>query len=297
MTAPASPLRGAHAGTPALWRPGNPVFWVLGAALVACTPLQLIALASAPAAAPADSLAVLAVLAVTAAMAAVQLLVLWMVASTLLGGRHRPLSLRLTAVAWGAIVVPVIAAFANSRHLTALNILGLRSFAASIAAPLDEDTLRLVGTLGVLALLSGTSLTLRDGVLCGFLVGTGFEVVENVSFVLGATDPASALQAAAVRTGIGFGLHSLWTGTTAATLAACLVRRRAGLSPCWTLLAAGLAIPMLLHALWDAPGFSVAPTAVIAVLAAVYLVSVALFTGCVRSSLLSPPAPRRIPPP
>lgn len=250
----------------------SPVRWIIAVCLLVCAPLQLLALGAEAPSPPVLGIGLLA--------AALQTALLWLAVSLLLGGRRRSRSLRLAALAWGAFVVPAIATFANTRAFGLLNELGLHSFAASIAAPINEDALRFAGTLGVLSLVASRGrLTVTDGAVYGFLVGAGFEAAENLAFVLAASDGPEALQTALVRTGLGFGLHALWTALTGMVLAYCSSRAQAGLPARWGLLIPGLALPMLLHALWDAPSLSVAPVATFVVLAAVYAVSLALCTA------------------
>ena len=253
----------------------EPVSWVLLGAITICAPLQIGALLS-NATAP-----VVTAIAVTTGGA--QTALLWIVARRLIGGaRSAPLC--AVALLWGGCVVPVIGVFANGRHSGALNAVGLHSFGAAITAPLDEDLLRLAGTVGVLSLIARPLLTMRDGLLHGFLVGAGFEVAENLSFVLAAPDPDAALQAALVRSSIGFGLHAVWTGATGTILALCLVRHRDTRRPRWLLLVPGVGIPMLLHAAWDAPALSIAPDVMPLVPGAVMLASLTVFLGCLRTT-------------
>ena len=269
-------------GEPNPWR--SPVRWIIAVCLLVCAPLQLRALGAEAPSPPVLGIGLLA--------AALQTALLWTAASLLLGGRRRPRSLRLTALAWGAFVVPAIAAFANTRAFGLLNELGLHSFAASIAAPINEDALRFAGTLGVLSLAASRGrLAVSDGAVYGFLVGAGFEAAENLAFVLAASDGPQALQTALVRTGLGFGLHALWTALTGMVLAYCSSRAQAGLPARWGLLVPGLALPMLLHALWDAPSLSIAPGTTFLVLGAVYAVSLAL---CAAGALWARRHPRSV---
>lgn len=291
------------------WR--SPVFWVLTLCLAVCIPLQVRDLAWQE---PQGD-----VLAVSLCVGAVELLAFWGLAALVTwilervrtrpgvpasaqatpGGNggdpaltaprmsRRPLALRVLALLWGLSVVPVIASFANTLYFGVLNGLGLHAFAASIAAPIDEDLLRFVGTLGVLALVPvlgqapGRTLTIGDGLLYGFLVGAGFEVAENLAFLVSSTDVGSTLQLALLRFGIGFGLHALWTGIAGAALAHVLARLQAGQSAQWSVLVAGLALPMLFHAAWDAPSVSISPAVVFGMLWVTYGLTLAAFVGCV----------------
>lgn len=252
-----------------LWQPGQPVFWIAAACLAGCLPLQLIALvgqAGSPAAA-----------AIGALMGTAQAVLLWWIARTLPRERTQPAPLRAGAFAWGFAVVPVLAVFAGARYAAALRELGLQSLSAAIGAPLVEDALRLAGVLGALTLASRRRITAMDGAVYGLLVGAGFEVAENLSYVLGEDDLLGTMRIALLRIGVGFGLHALWTAIAGAALAACLSRKQAGRGGRWAILVPGILAPMMLHALWDAPALSIAPGAQLAALALVYAASLALF--------------------
>ncbi|CAG7616853.1 PrsW family glutamic-type intramembrane protease [Leucobacter soli] len=256
---------------PASWQPRQPAFWILAVGILACVPLQLRGLIQQEP--PAE------VLGISLLVGAIEVLLFWAIALLLSRDRPRPVGLRLVALAWGLAVVQVIASFSNTHYFSVLNGLGLHAFAASIAAPVDEDLLRFVGTLGVLALAAQRRITARDGLVYGFLVGAGFEVSENLAFLFSSTDLAGTVQLALIRLGIGFGLHALWTGISGAALAYVLARRRAGMPARWRVAALGLLAPMLLHALWDAPAPSIHPLLVFAVLGVVYAVTLAAFGG------------------
>ncbi|MFV0432892.1 MAG: PrsW family glutamic-type intramembrane protease [Leucobacter sp.] len=274
MTEPETAARaGVGSAARIAWQPAQPAFWVMLVCLLCCAPLQLLAFAD-------QGLSVETV-GFVALVGASQLAIFWLLARALSRGRSRPIALRLLALAWGFAVVPVIALLANSHYFGALNSLGLRSLAASIAAPLDEDLLRLVGVLGVLILAARDRISAVDGVVYGLLVGAGFEVAENLIYVLDAEGLDSAMRIALIRFGIGFGLHALWTGIAGAALSACLGRRQRGGRGGWWLILPGIGVPMLLHALWDAPALSVDPRAKVAVLVAVYAVTLACFIATV----------------
>ncbi|HPU12459.1 MAG TPA: PrsW family glutamic-type intramembrane protease [Aeromicrobium sp.] len=199
---------------------------------------------------------------------------------------HRQVrALAALAFAWGFTVVPVVAASANAGYYSTLHRLGLDSFAASIAAPVDEDPLRLAGVLGVLALVAAVGqVTPLDGLRYGFVVGAGFEIAENAAYVIDSSSAANGgagfaaeLHLAAIRTGLGFGLHAFWTAIAAAALAYCWSRLQRGQRANWWVLAIAFAIPLLLHALWDTPALSIRPDAKMPLFAALYLSTIGLF--------------------
>ena len=147
-----------------------------------------------------------------------------------------------------------------------------------------KGTVNLTGsTLRVLAANGNykpkTHYTIIDNDGSDAVKGTFKKVSENLAFLFSSTDLAGTLQLALVRLGIGFGLHALWTGIAGASLAYVLGRRSAGLAPRWGVAVLGLLLPMLLHALWDAPSPSISPPVVYSILGTVYLLTLAAFVG------------------
>ena len=256
----------------AIWQPQEPTLWILFGTLLACLPLSAQTIV---AQSPELRLAGLGVLLVL-----VQGTLLWLLASWLLRANRLPRSLRLAAMSWGFVVAPVIAAFANTKWFEILTGHALHSFAAAIAAPFDEDLLRFAGILAILTLASRIRpITMLDGIGYGFLVGAGFEISENLLFVLSADDFQSGTHVALIRTGLGFGLHALWSGIQGALLVAGLARFRSRPISGSAMLAAGLVIPMLLHGLWDAPAFTLDYRWTLASLAIVYIISIGIVIG------------------
>ena len=268
---------------PAIWQPTQPVFWlftVLFFVTGVMTVIEIVAAASDPSAA----LAALLLVSVQAAL-------LWLIARAMPRKRTQPLSLRLAALAWGAVIAATVAAYANTSARVPVESLGLGSFVASIVAPLNEDLLRLLGVLLVLTLASARPLTVMDGALYGFLVGAGFEVIENLVYALRGDDFASTVATGIQRLLIGFGLHALWTTLAGAALAYCLSRRQAGLAARWWALVPAVIVPMLLHAAWDAPGFSIFAVLQLLLFGLLYPLSLAAFFFGVRWGRRSEAAP------
>lgn len=265
------------------WQAQQPVFWVLAALILICLLWQVGALFGGSATPTVIGMGLL--------LATVQFALLWAVValitrSRVIASRDIDRGLSIVAVAWGMTVVPVIAAQANTQFFAILRRLGLHSVAASIAAPINEDLLRLAGTFGVLTLIAACRpLTPLDGLRVGFLVGAGLEVAENAAYAFGSSGAGevgaqivNAIHIMLVRSGVGFGLHALWTGIVGAALAYCLARRQSGLAGRWWVLAAATFVTMLLHSLWDAPALSIRPEPQLALLGGVYLATLALFT-------------------
>ncbi len=273
MTETPQPSAGAHA---AVWQPRQPVFWLFLALLavsIFLTALQLAALFS-------GAQGLLAAL----VLGGMQMVLLALIARALPKlKRRQPASLRLVALAWGGLVACSFAAQANTAAAELYDKIGLTSFAASLSAPINEDLLRLLGVLMVLSLAQSQGrLTVMDGVVYGFLVGAGFEIVENLFYALHSSDFSATVSTGIMRLLVGFGLHALWTTVSGAALAYCLSRRQIGLSARWWVIVPCTLVPMLLHAAWDAPSFSMFTVLTFGPLIVYYGLTVLVFLLAVR---------------
>lgn len=273
MTETPQPSAGAHA---AVWQPRQPVFWLFFALLavsIFLTALQLAALFS-------GAQGLLAAL----VLGGMQMVLLALIARALPKlKRRQPASLRLVALAWGGLVACSFAAQANTAAAELYDKIGLTSFAASLSAPINEDLLRLLGVLMVLSLAQSQGrLTVMDGVVYGFLVGAGFEIVENLFYALHSSDFSATVSTGIMRLLVGFGLHALWTTVSGAALAYCLSRRQIGLSARWWVIVPCTLVPMLLHAAWDAPSFSMFTVLTFGPLIVYYGLTVLVFFLAVR---------------
>ncbi|MFF2620213.1 PrsW family intramembrane metalloprotease [Oerskovia jenensis] len=165
----------------------------------------------------------------------------------------------VAAYAWGFVVAPTLVVVANDHLIAVLERLGLASWAAAVAGPTDEELIKLLGV--VLVLYAGRAHVTRplNGLVYGAMVGLGFEVSENISYVVqGAiTDPNSdavgALQVGLSRVLIGLGGHAMFTAIAGFGIAYALtafrvpVVRRVGIAVGAYLLA------WALHFAWNAP--------------------------------------------
>lgn len=260
----------------AIWQPRQPLFWLLSVLLAVSTCLTIVEIAA----------LVSSIEGVLAALVllSVQVALLALIARAMPKAKgHQPASLRMVALAWGGFVACTFAALANTFAAGLYARLGLSSFDASLSAPINEDLLRLLGVLLVLSLAqSSKQLTVMDGAIYGFLVGAGFEVIENLSYALHTADFAETVSTGFLRMLVGFGLHALWTTVSGAGLAYCLSRRQTGQPARWWVLVLCALLPALLHAAWDAPSFSIFTVLTYALLFVYYGLTVLAFLLAVR---------------
>lgn len=260
-----------------LWQPAQPAFWLLAVITLAALPLLGLSLIGMG--------ADWGIWAVALIGCALQTLLLLWIAHLVSGVRGRPRrqlrSLRLGALLAGAVAAPGFAVVVNSLYGEFLGAYGLNRLSAAISAPITEDAVRMVCLILILALAATRRLTILDGVVYGFLVGAGFELMENVLYVLRGDDLGAAMQSVVVRMLMGFGLHALWTAVAGGALAYIWSRAQAGIPTRWWILIPAYVLPMLLHVGWDAPGLSVIPFLKFIEWFLLYLVTVGAFIGVV----------------
>lgn len=262
---------------PTLWQPKQPkqpVFWLFVVLLVTSAFFMARQLGLGATNASAAGAAII--------LAVVQMILFVLLVRAMPRFNRQPRSLRLAALLWGLTIVPAIAIIANTRAVDLYSAVGLSSFDASLSAPVNEDLLRLLGVLLVLSLAQTKPLTVMDGAIYGFIVGAGFEIIENLLFALRGADFDATISVGITRFMVGFGLHALWTTLAGAALAYCLMRRQQGISGRWWVLAPAIALPMLLHAGWDAPDFSIIGALKLVLFFVIYVLSVAAFFFAVR---------------
>lgn len=259
---------------PRFWQPAQPVFWL---GLVLCALFGGFALLNI-----AIGVSSIGVLIAALVLLVVQAAIFWLVLRLLPRFRRQPLGLQIAALAWGFTAAGGLAMIANAPYSEPLQALGLGEFSASLTAPINEDAFRLVGVLIVLVLAYGKRLTVMDGVVYGFLVGSGFELIENMLYAIDGDGFAGTVQSGLTRLFLGFGLHSLWTAIAGAGLAYCLARRQRGQNGRWWVLLLTVPISMLLHAAWDAPGLSVFFGVSILVYFLLYLLTIGAFLIAVK---------------
>lgn len=170
-----------------------------------------------------------------------------------------PGPLLLAAYAWGFVVAPTIVAVANDHLIAALERVGLASWSAALVGPTDEELVKVLGV--VLVLYAGRAHVTRplNGLVYGAMVGLGFEVSENVSYVVqGAImDPSSdvvgALQVGLSRVLVGFGAHVMFSAIAGFGIAYALTAFRASAVRRVAVALGAYLLAWALHFAWNAP--------------------------------------------
>ncbi|MBE1535432.1 PrsW family intramembrane metalloprotease [Actinomadura algeriensis] len=176
--------------------------------------------------------------------------------------RDRPLGPALMAVAWGGLAAFGVALPANAAFLAIIGQTAGPGFGAvwgaTIAAPVNEEPLKLLGVvLPALAVPRAVRSPL-DGWGYGALAGLGFQMSENFLYVLntiiltGATQDAGAAFVSFAGRVVGGAWWSHWAMTAVAGAGLGLLLSRASRTGAATA-AGALLLAMALHAWWDSP--------------------------------------------
>jgi RsiW-degrading membrane proteinase PrsW (M82 family) len=158
-----------------------------------------------------------------------------------------PATASVACVLWGALAASHAAAALNDALGTTLleGATGTRWLAQVVVGPFVEEAAKGIGLWIVLALLRRTTITLATGASAGALVGLGFAATENLGYyALAAVQggPAGFARAVYLR-GVVEGLnHATFTAATGAGI---------GRMRPWPDAAAGFAVAVVAHAVWN----------------------------------------------
>lgn len=181
---------------------------------------------------------------------------LFALAVSLLGGGRVPAALLAVAFLWGAAVAPFVSlplndslrAWLGSRPGAA----GRDVLAPVLLGPLVEESAKGAALAVLLLVRRGAVTGALDGLVYGAMIGVGFTMTENLSYLTlaavqgGQAGLERAIYTRAVLAGLN---HAVFTGTTGAAASAALRARgrAAGLAT----IVAGFAAAVAQHAVWN----------------------------------------------
>jgi RsiW-degrading membrane proteinase PrsW (M82 family) len=151
---------------------------------------------------------------------------MWLARRVLRPVQAPPYAASWLAVGWGGLAATGLALHLNGLQLSVLAEAAGLEFAgrwgAALTAPVDEETVKVLGVVMLAAVSSRVVRGAADGLVFGALVGLGFQVAENLIYGFnqvaatgGVGSTAAAVEVLAVRViGTGYGSH--WAMTAVA---------------------------------------------------------------------------------
>jgi RsiW-degrading membrane proteinase PrsW (M82 family) len=190
---------------------------------------------------------------------------MWLARRVLRPVQAPPLAASWLAVGWGALAATGLALILNSLNQSTLSEAAGLQFAgrwgAALTAPIDEETVKLLGVVLLAAVSSRLVRSAADGLVYGALVGLGFQVAENLVYGFnqvaatgGVGSAGSAFDILVIRVlGTGYGSH--WAMTAVAGAGIGYFVGAAGRPRSRRLLVAlgGLALAMAMHFQFNSP--------------------------------------------
>jgi protease PrsW len=205
-----------------------------------------------------------------------------------------PAKLMVVAFLWGGFAATsAMAANANDAILALYGKTFGQAWAlnwgSALAAPITEEWAKGSGLLLVIALAPRQVRTAFDGFILGAFIGLGFQIVEDITYAMtsagtqfGANQVGASIGTIVLRMVSGVAAHILYSAIFGAGLVYLLGRpaepRKVGRG---LLL---IAIPMLLHGIWDSLGAVAGPSGLklIALLVAVIVIALAIVAQVYR---------------
>lgn len=172
---------------------------------------------------------------------------------------REPVSLLVAAFAWGAVIATSLAVHSNDLLVAVANKLGLDEWGAALAAPLDEETFKLLGVVVVIVIGRAYIDRPMDGLILGMMSGLGFEVSENLMYGVQAaiadvnSDIDAAIQTNLTRLLVGVGGHVLYTGITGLGVGYAVTRTDRSAFARGLAVVGTFALAWAFHFLWDGP--------------------------------------------
>jgi RsiW-degrading membrane proteinase PrsW (M82 family) len=205
-----------------------------------------------------------------------------------------PAKLMVVAFLWGGFAATsAMAANANDAILAlygkTFGQVWALNWGSALAAPVTEEWAKGSGLLLLIALAPRQVRTAFDGFILGAFIGLGFQIVEDITYAMtsagaqfGANQVGASIGTIVLRMVSGVAAHILYSAIFGAGLVYLFGRpaepRKVGRG---LLL---IAIPMLLHGVWDSLGAVAGPSGLklIALLVAVIVIALAILTQVYR---------------
>lgn len=197
--------------------------------------------------------------------------------------RYAPIGMRyiLLSALWGAGVATMIASVINSALFadfvaTFGDMRQAETMAATFVAPVSEEVLKGAGVILVLLVARSQVVSPMNGLVVAGTAGAAFAFVENIQYFLQAQAEGQAVLGATIvgRLVLSPFIHPMATSFIGFFYASAIIKARSGWSWTWRV-AAGFALAMATHSLWNALASTGSTTWILLYL----LIELPLFTG------------------
>jgi protease PrsW len=193
---------------------------------------------------------------------------------------REPAKVAVVGFLWGGLVATwVMAGPANvavlSLYAKLISVDFATSWGPAFTAPITEETSKFAGLIILVLLARNYIRSTYDGMILGAFVGLGFQVFENVQYIvngIGANFNQNPVQDGmkvfGMRTLTGFYTHAVYTAIAGAGLGYFLSRKDKSKAHRWMVMIGLLILAMIVHGLLDA-SVAVAALAVLAGIASI----------------------------
>ena len=175
-----------------------------------------------------------------------------------------PAKVAIVGFLWGGLVATwLMAGPANDAILSLYaKVFGVdfaTSWGPALTAPFTEEPSKFVGVIVLVLLARPYIRSMYDGMILGAFVGLGFQVFENVQYIVGGieadfdqTPVKDGLFVFGARTATGFYTHAVYTAIAGAGLGYFLSRKDKSRAHRWAVMIGLLLVAMFVHGMLDA---------------------------------------------
>ncbi len=177
---------------------------------------------------------------------------------------RQPAKLAVLAFLWGGLVATYVLSMpGNSANLSLMaKLIGpdfLNHWGPAFSAPIVEESTKLLGVVLIALMARNHVRNAYDGLLLGAFAGLGFQVFENVLYILngaaaswGSNEVAGALQVLAARSAVGFWSHTLFSAIAGSGIGYFLGATDRSLAHRLSVAAGLFLLACVAHGCWDA---------------------------------------------